>query len=361
MSILQSGAVLNQANAGQTQVKVATAGVQRLLHSPNGPVKQVLLTSMPQQVQQTQGQSVQVQIPAAAQVPQVQQQAVQVQQQAVQVQQQAVQVQQQAVQVQPQTVQVQQQTVQVQPQTVQVQPQTVQTQVQLQPAMQPQTPGSEAKRITLVLQQPSQTATSAPTTQQQQVAQVQVAQQGQQQQPQTPTRLVLGQLPGGKLVLQGSQLAALTQGRSAGQTGGQPKVLTIQLQVQQQPNQQGGVKYQLVSGAGNTGSPQVLQISQGQGGQRVALPLKMLLQPQVSTSSSAGGTVSVVKVINSSAAGTSTTTTSPSQAIRITKASGEPASVRRVEILCKQEKANRIVAEAIAGLRHVVRRISPES
>uniref|UniRef100_A0A8C2Z609 Chromodomain helicase DNA binding protein 8 n=1 Tax=Cyclopterus lumpus TaxID=8103 RepID=A0A8C2Z609_CYCLU len=53
-------------------------------------------------------------------------------------------------------------------------------------------------------------------------------------------------------------------------------------------------------------------------------------------------------VINTSAAGPSTTTTTQSQAIRITKASGEPASVRRVEILCKQEKANRIVAEAIA-------------
>ncbi|KAG7466762.1 chromodomain-helicase-DNA-binding protein 8 isoform X1, partial [Solea senegalensis] len=171
---------------------------------------------------------------------------------------------------------------------------------------------------------------------------------GQQQQPQTPTRLVLGQLPGGKLVLQGSQLAALTQARAAGQAGGQPKVLTIQLQVQQQPNQQGGVKYQLISGAGNAGNPQVLQISQGQGGQRVAVPLKMLLQPQTSVASSAGGTVSVVKVINTSAAGPSTTTTTSSQAIRITKAPGEPASVRRVEILCKQEKANRIVAEAIA-------------
>lgn len=78
-------------------------------------------------------------------------------------------------------------------------------------------------------------------SQQQSVAQVQVAQGGQQQQPQTPTRLVLGQLPGGKLVLQGSQLAALTQARAAGQAG-QPKVLTIQLQVQQQPNQQGQVK-----------------------------------------------------------------------------------------------------------------------
>uniref|UniRef100_A0A7N8XY32 Chromodomain helicase DNA binding protein 8 n=1 Tax=Mastacembelus armatus TaxID=205130 RepID=A0A7N8XY32_9TELE len=183
MSILQGGTVLNQTSPGQTQVKVGAAGVQRLLQSPNGPVKQVLLTSMPQQAQQTQGQPVQVQIPAQAQIAQ-------------------------------------------------------------------------------------------------------------------------------------------------GQTQ---------------------VQYQLVSGAGNTGSPQVLQISQGQGGQRVAVPLKMLLQPQTSSATSAGGTVSVVKVINSSAAGPSTTTTTTqSQAIRITKAPGEPASVRRVEILCKQEKANRIVAEAIA-------------
>lgn len=40
-------------------------------------------------------------------------------------------------------------------------------------------------------------------------------------------------------------------------------------------------QYQLVSGAGNAGGPQVLQISQAQGGQRVAVPIKMLLQPQV--------------------------------------------------------------------------------
>uniref|UniRef100_A0A3B4UG13 Chromodomain helicase DNA binding protein 8 n=1 Tax=Seriola dumerili TaxID=41447 RepID=A0A3B4UG13_SERDU len=329
MSILQGGTVLNQASPGQAQVKVG-AGVQRLLQSPNGPVKQVLLTSIPQQVQQTPGQSVQVQIPAQAQMAQGQTQ-VQVQPQA------------QAAQIQ----------VQPQGQAAQIQVQA-QGQVQLQPAMQAQTQG-EAKRITLVLQQPSQagsvtTAGQAVTAQQQvtQVQQVQTAQGGQQQQ-QAPARLVLGQLPGGKLVLQGSQLAALTQARAAGQAGGQPKVLTIQLQVQQQPNQQGGVKYQLVSGTGNTGSPQVLQISQGQGGQRVAVPLKMLLQPQTSVASSAGGTVSVVKVINTSTAGPSTTTTTtPSQAIRITKAPGEPASVRRVEILCKQEKANRIVAEAIA-------------
>ncbi|KAM6918844.1 chromodomain-helicase-DNA-binding protein 8 [Xenentodon cancila] len=315
VSILQGGTVLNQASPGQTQVKVSAAGVQRLLQSSSGTVKQVMLTSMPQQVQQTQSQPVQVQIPAQAQVTQGQT----------------------TVQVQPQA------------QTAQIQ---VQGQVQLQPAMQTQTQGGEPKRITLVLQQPSQAGSAVTTgqtvTAQQQVTQVQTAQGGQQQQPQAPTRLVLGQLPGGKLVLQGSQLAALTQARAAGQAGGQPKVLTLQLQVQQQPNQQGGVKYQLVSGAGNAGSPQVLQISQGQGGQRVAVPLKMLLQPQTSSASSCGGAVSVVKVINASTTGNSGTTTTPSPAIRISKAAGEPASVRRVEILCKQEKANRIVAEAIA-------------
>ncbi|XP_075953358.1 chromodomain-helicase-DNA-binding protein 8 isoform X1 [Anarhichas minor] len=287
MSILQGGTVLNQAGPGQAQIKVGAAGVQRLLQSPNGPVKQMLLTSMPQQ---TQGQTIQLQIPAQGQV-------------------------------------------------------QTQGQVQLQPAMQVQTQGGEPKRITLVLQQPSQAGTAASAGQgQQQLTQIQQVQTTQGGQQQVPTRLVLGQLPGGKLVIQGSQLAALTQAR-AGQAGGQPKVLTIQLQVQQQPNQQGGIKYQLVSGTGTTGSPQVLQITQGQGGQRVAVPLKMLLQPQTT---SAGGTVSVVKVISTSAAGPSTTTTTPSQAIRITKAPGEPAAVRRVEILCKQEKANRIVAEAIA-------------
>uniref|UniRef100_A0A7N8WWE1 Chromodomain helicase DNA binding protein 8 n=1 Tax=Mastacembelus armatus TaxID=205130 RepID=A0A7N8WWE1_9TELE len=161
MSILQGGTVLNQTSPGQTQVKVGAAGVQRLLQSPNGPVKQVLLTSMPQQAQQTQGQPVQVQIPAQAQIAQGQ------------------------------------------------------TQVQVQ-----------------------------------------------------------------KLSYLNSKTFSFTQTSSA---------------------------------------------------------------------TSAGGTVSVVKVINSSAAGPSTTTTTTqSQAIRITKAPGEPASVRRVEILCKQEKANRIVAEAIA-------------
>lgn len=101
MPILQGGTVLNAASTGQTQVKVGAAGVQRLLQSPNGPVKQVLLTSMPQQVQQPQGQQVQLQIPAQAQMTQGQTQ------------------------------------VQVQPQAqIQVQ---AQSQVQLQPAMQAQT------------------------------------------------------------------------------------------------------------------------------------------------------------------------------------------------------------------------------
>lgn len=101
VSILQGGTVLNQTSPGQAQVKVGTTGVQRMLQSPNGPVKQMLLTSMPQQ---TQGQAVQVQIPAQATIAQSQNQ------------------------------------VQVQPQAAQIQVQTqAQGQVQLQPAMQAQT------------------------------------------------------------------------------------------------------------------------------------------------------------------------------------------------------------------------------
>ncbi|TKS80274.1 Chromodomain-helicase-DNA-binding protein 8 [Collichthys lucidus] len=287
MSILQGGTVLNQASPGQAQVKVGAAGVQRLLQSPNGPVKQMLLTSMPQH---TQGQTLQVQIPAHTQMAQGQTQ----------------------VQVQPQTAQIQ---VQQQGQAAQIQVQA-QGQVQLQPAMQGQTQGGEAKRITLVLQQPSQAGSAAPAGQAQQqvtqIQQVQTAQAGQQ--PQAPTRLVLGQLPGGKLVLQGSQLAALTQARAA---------VPASLRSWQY--------WQPTGFADLTGSRRPESCSATQ-----------------NASAATGGTVSVVKVINTSAAGPSTTTTTPSQAIRITKAPGEPASVRRVEILCKQEKANRIVAEAIA-------------
>ncbi|KAA0719516.1 Chromodomain-helicase-DNA-binding protein 8 [Triplophysa tibetana] len=198
----------------------------------------------------------------------------------------------------------------------------------------------EPKRITLVLQQPSQGGAAQAGTLT--VGGSMAAGSGLQGQH---PRLVLGSLPG-KLVLQGSQLAALAQAKG-GQTGAQPKVLTIQLQVQQQPNQQ-GAKFQLVSGAGNAGgSPQVVQISQGQGGQRLAVPLKLLLQPQSTVVSSAGGTISVVKVINTSAAGSAavTNTTAACSGVRLAKIQ-EP--VRKVETLCKQEKANRIVAEAIA-------------
>ncbi|XP_070988632.1 chromodomain-helicase-DNA-binding protein 8-like isoform X2 [Oncorhynchus clarkii lewisi] len=319
MQILSGGAVLNQASPGQGQVKVGT-GVQRLVQSPNGPLKQVQLISIPQGQSQSQTQTVQVQIPQA-QLAQAQ------------------------AQVQLQT--------QGQATQIQLQPQT---QVQLQSAMQTQVTAAatgtttvrpqgvtlttvpqqgEAKRITLVLQQPQGGAAQGGA--------VTVGGSGQLQQGQQQ-RLVLGNLPG-KLVLQGGQLAALTQAR-AGQTGTQPKVLTIQLQVQQQPNQQGGPKFQLVSG-GQGSSPQVVQISQGQGGQRLAVPLKLLLQPQTNATSTAGRAVSVVKVINTSAAGSapSTTTTMSSPGIRLAKAQ-EP--VRRLETLCKQEKANRIVAEAIA-------------
>uniref|UniRef100_A0A671S3A2 Chromodomain-helicase-DNA-binding protein 8-like n=1 Tax=Sinocyclocheilus anshuiensis TaxID=1608454 RepID=A0A671S3A2_9TELE len=224
MAVVSGGTVLNATSPGQGQVKLGT-GVQRLVQTPNGPMKQdqVSATTSPGTTIRPQGVTLSA---------------------------------------------------------------------------------GEAKRITLVLQQPSQG--------------------GAQQH-----RLVLGSLPG-KLVLQGGQLAALAQAKM-GQTGAQPKVLTIQLQVQQQPNQQ-GAKFQLVSGAANAGgSPQVVQISQGQGGQRLAVPLKLLLQPQV------GQFLhlfygSVMFFASSSG-------------VRLAKVQ-EP--VRRVETLCKQEKANRIVAEAIA-------------
>lgn len=64
MQILSGGTVLNQASPGQGQVKVGT-GVQRLVQSPNGPLKQVQLISIPQGQSQSQTQTVQVQIPQA--------------------------------------------------------------------------------------------------------------------------------------------------------------------------------------------------------------------------------------------------------------------------------------------------------
>uniref|UniRef100_A0A671LC50 Chromodomain-helicase-DNA-binding protein 8 n=1 Tax=Sinocyclocheilus anshuiensis TaxID=1608454 RepID=A0A671LC50_9TELE len=304
MAVVSGGTVLNATSPGQGQVKVGT-GVQRLVHTPNGPMKQVLLTSVPQTQSQVQTQPVQLQSPSQVQVQPQTQVALQTQDQV------------------PATTSPGTTAAAIRPQGVTLSAVSQQ---------------GEAKRITLVLQQPSQGGAAQAGT----VTVGGIAGAGQQGQQH---RLVLGSLPG-KLVLQGGQLTALAQAK-AGQTGAQPKVLTIQLQVQQQPNQQ-GAKFQLVSGAANAGgSPQVVQISQGQGGQRLAVPLKLLLQPHSSTASSAGGAVSVVKVISTSAAGSAscTTTTVSSSGVRLARVQ-EP--VRRVEILCKQEKANRIVAEAIA-------------
>ncbi|KAJ8011779.1 hypothetical protein DPEC_G00061800 [Dallia pectoralis] len=291
MQILSGGTVLNQAPTGQAQAKSPTTAQAQTVHMQ---IPQAQLAQAPTQVQfQTQGQATPMQ----------------------------------QIQLQPQTQMQLQSAIQTQVSTAVTGTTTVRPQGVTLTSVPQQ---GEAKRITLVLQQP-QGGTSQGGT-------VTVGGSGQQQ------RLVLGNLPG-KLVLQGGQLAALTQAR-AGQTGAQPKVLTIQLQVQQQPNQQGGPKFQLVSG-GQCSNPQMVQISQGQGGQRLAVPLKLLLQPQTSATSTAGGAVSVVKVINTSASGSSpsTTTTMASPGIRLAKTQ-EP--VRRVETLCKQEKANRIVAEAIA-------------
>lgn len=69
----------------------------------------------------------------------------------------------------------------------------------------------------------------------------------------------------------------------------------------------------------------------------------------------------MVKVINTSA-GSSANSTTASQGLRIVKAT-EP--LRKVETLCKQEKANRIVAEAIArakarGERNIPRVLSQD-
>ncbi|KAF7706065.1 chromodomain-helicase-DNA-binding protein 8 isoform X1 [Silurus meridionalis] len=322
MSIVSGGTVLNATQSAQGHVKVGT-GVQRLVQTANGPVKQVLLTSLPQTHVQ-----LPTQMQAQTEMPKLQ-----------------LQTQVQSAQVSLQTPG-QDQVAVTTASTVAAQTQGVTLSTVAQQA--------EPKRITLVLQPPSQGGTN-------QAGAVTVGgspSAGAGQQGQQP-RLLLGSLPG-KLVLQGGQLAAFTQAR-AGQTGAQPKVLTIQLQVQQQPNQQ-GAKFQLVSGPANaSGCHQVVQVSQGQGGQRLAVPVKLLLQQQTSSASCSGGAVSVVKVINTTA-GSSANSTTASQGLRIVK-STEP--LRKVETLCKQEKANRIVAEAIArakarGERNIPRVLSQD-
>lgn len=180
----------------------------------------------------------------------------------------------------------------------------------------------DSKRITLVLQQPTQASGA----------------QGQR-------HVVLSGLPG-KLVLQGNQLAALTQAKT---TQGQPaKVVTIQLQVQQ-PGVAGQTpqKFQIIQQGpgGLTLAPagqQTHLISQ-QGAQRISVPLKVLLQPQAGSSQGAPQGLSVVKVLNSSEV--ANLTASPS----IIKVGGGES--RKLDNQKKQEKANRIVAEAIARAR----------
>ncbi len=67
MTVVSGGTVLNATSPGQGQVKLGT-GVQRLVQTSNGPMKQVLLTSVPQTQPQVQTQPVQVQIHAQTQL-----------------------------------------------------------------------------------------------------------------------------------------------------------------------------------------------------------------------------------------------------------------------------------------------------
>lgn len=70
MAVVSGGTVLNATSPGQGQVKVGT-GVQRLVQTSNGPMKQVLLTSMPQTQSQVQVPA-QTQLQSASQPAQVQ-------------------------------------------------------------------------------------------------------------------------------------------------------------------------------------------------------------------------------------------------------------------------------------------------
>ncbi|XP_075068208.1 chromodomain-helicase-DNA-binding protein 8 isoform X3 [Mixophyes fleayi] len=182
----------------------------------------------------------------------------------------------------------------------------------------------DSKRITLVLQQPTQSASGAP--------------QGQR-------HVVLGGFPG-KIVLQGNQLAALTQAKTP---QGQPaKVVTIQLQVQQHAGAAGQIpqKFQIVqqTPGGLTLAPggQQTHLLGQQGAQRLSVPLKVVLQPQAGSSQGTTQSLSVVKVLNASEVA------SLAASQTLVKVGGE---TRKMDNQKKQEKANRIVAEAIARAR----------
>ncbi|XP_025912142.1 chromodomain-helicase-DNA-binding protein 8 isoform X1 [Apteryx rowi] len=189
----------------------------------------------------------------------------------------------------------------------------------------------ESKRITLVLQQPPGANATA----------------GQR-------HVVLGSLPG-KIVLQGNQLAALGQAKG---TPGQPaKVVTIQLQVQQQPpsaappGTQPGAnpqKIQLLQQPPAAGQPAPVAVSSvppaqvvGSAGQRLTVPLKVVLQPQAGSSQGGSPGLSVVKVLSSGEVA----------ALSGPGSRGASEESRKLEHQKKQEKANRIVAEAIARAR----------
>ncbi|XP_072271278.1 chromodomain-helicase-DNA-binding protein 8 isoform X1 [Pyxicephalus adspersus] len=183
----------------------------------------------------------------------------------------------------------------------------------------------DSKRITLVLQQPTQAATTGA--------------------PQGQRHVVLGGLPG-KIVLQGNQLAALTQAKT--QQGQPAKVVTIQLQVQQQPGAtaQTPQKFQIVQqGPGGltlAPSTQQTHVIGQQGTQRLSVPLKVVLQPQAGSSQGATQSLSVVKVLNANEVASLTANQT------LVKVGGES---RKLDNQKKQEKANRIVAEAIARAR----------
>ncbi|CAH2294634.1 chromodomain-helicase-DNA-binding 8 isoform X1 [Pelobates cultripes] len=187
----------------------------------------------------------------------------------------------------------------------------------------------ESKRITLVLQQQPAQAGSG-------------VQQGQR-------HVLLGGLPG-KIVLQGNQLAALTQAKTP---QGQPaKMVTIQLQVQQQPGVAGQApqKFQILQQGpgGLTIAPagQQTHVLSQQGAQRVSVPLKVVLQPQAGSSQGTTQGLSVVKVLNASEVANFT---AGQTLVKVGTCTGGES--RKLDHQKKQEKANRIVAEAIARAR----------
>ncbi|XP_054151241.1 LOW QUALITY PROTEIN: chromodomain-helicase-DNA-binding protein 8-like [Melozone crissalis] len=184
----------------------------------------------------------------------------------------------------------------------------------------------ESKRITLVLQQ-----TPGPG-----------AAPGQR-------HVVLGTLPG-KLLLQGGAAATPGATPKAAPGAAPAKVVTIQLQVQPPAaaGQAAGQKIQLLQpGAGPVGVAQVPQVVGG-AGQRLTVPLKVVLQPQASSSSGPASSsgLSVVKVLSGSEVTALTGAPAPSP-----RAAAAADESRRLEHQKKQEKANRIVAEAIARAR----------